>query len=350
MGSFLEDVFSPASGLSDLSGGDDAVFGTKPKIAPFVPIDTSAEVGKAIDTNVANFDAITAYLNKLAPGFTDLLTKGLGTSSDLLGVGTTLLHGEIPDDVKDQVLRSAAFTSLMGGYGGTPMSKALAARDLGLTSLNLLQTGAGLIGAGGNAAQLWTNQAEQAYSPFTISAPFQTSVTAGNNAGEQATEQFKFNVAAAPDPAALAKFNTNVAIGQQLVGVVGGVLGGSGGGSTAAPTGSANWSLIGGAGNQPAFQYNSATGQYQAVPAAQPVGAWGYSDARLKRIVKFIRTSGMGIKVYRFLYRASALWFEGVVAQQVQRVCPDAVFRDHDGYLRVDYSRLDVRPRLVMEG
>lgn len=274
MGSFLEDVFSPASGLSDLSGGDDAVFGTKPKVAPFVPIDTSAEVGKAIDANVTNFDAITAYLNKLVPGFSDLLAKGLGTSSDLLDVGSTLLHGEIPDDVKDQVLRSAAFSSLMGGFSGTPMSKALAARDLGLTSLNLLQTGAGLIGAGGNTAQLWTNQAEQAYSPFAISAPFQTSVTAGNNAGQQAYEQFKNNVAAAPDPAALAKFNTNVAIGQQLVGVAGSVLGGSGGGSTAQPTTGSNWSLIGGAGNQPAFQYNPQTGQYQAVPAATPV--WGY--------------------------------------------------------------------------
>ncbi len=98
--SFLNDIFSPAGGLADLSGGADKVFGTKPQIAPFTPIDTGTQVSDAITANSDNFDAITKYLDSVVPGFSDILTQGLGDTSTLLGQGEQLAQGQIPDDVK----------------------------------------------------------------------------------------------------------------------------------------------------------------------------------------------------------------------------------------------------------
>lgn len=180
-----------------------AVFGKKPAIAPFVPTDLGAEAGKAVDANSANFDSITEYLNKIVPGFSDILSKGLSNTS-------SELSGELPDDVKAQIMRSSAFQSLEGGFAGTGMAHGLTARDLGIASLNLTQTGA-------NAAQQWAGLAEQAYSPFAVSTSEQAATTAANNAGTQATTQFGFNTVAAPNPAAAGIFNYQTAQQQQTL-------------------------------------------------------------------------------------------------------------------------------------
>lgn len=337
---FVEDIFSPASGLADLSGGSNAVFGTKPKVAPFTPVSLDEATKTTLGINEGNFGDIIKYLNQVVPGFSDLLQSGSDASKELLTQGETLASGQIPSDVMSSVERSSAFQSLQGGFSGSPMGRALSARDLGLTSLNLINQGAGLIGQGSNAAQLWTQLAEGAVSSFVTSTSQEAAVEAANNAGKQATDQYQFNVNAAPDPAALGKFNTNVAIGQQLVGVAGGILGGGSGGAghSAAPVGSTNW------------QYNPTTGSFsqaQAQPASS-VGS-GWSDARLKKILKFVGKTAMGLKVYLFRYRNSPTIFQGLVAQQVQRVVPEAV-HEHDGFLRVRYELLDVRPRIVALG
>jgi hypothetical protein len=64
-------------------------------------------------------------------------------------INEALMSGEIPKDVADQLKRSAAFTSVMGG-GGAGTQRALTARDLGTTSLQLQQQGM-------TGAQNWTN-------------------------------------------------------------------------------------------------------------------------------------------------------------------------------------------------
>lgn len=265
--SFLEDVFSPAAGMADLAGGDKSVFGTKPKVAPFVPVKLPEETGKAIAGNVENFDAINAFLNKVVPGFTDTLTQGLGISKEEMAASMPLLKGEIPQDVLDQVGRTSAFKSLQGGYGGTPMAQANAARNYGLTSLDLIGKGAELAAAGQNSAQMWTDLAEKAFSPWTVSTSQQAALTGINLTGEQQTQQLLNNIRAAPDPAALAKYNTNIAIGQQLVGIVGGLLGGGMGGggqqsTTAPPAQAAQWT------------YNPSTNAFEQKPNV--AGAWGY--------------------------------------------------------------------------
>jgi hypothetical protein len=106
---------SIASATANESGGKKAVFGSKPGVADFVPIDIGAEIDKATTANLSNADRIGALLNKIAPGFTDNIGK-------IMKQGGSLLSGEIPQDVQDQIQRSSAYQSLSGGFAGSGMS------------------------------------------------------------------------------------------------------------------------------------------------------------------------------------------------------------------------------------
>jgi hypothetical protein len=311
-------------------GGADKVFGTKPKVAPFVPVDLSDETGTALAGNLENADSITKFLNTIVPGFSDILGTGLDNT-------LSELRGEIPQDVQDEVYRSSAFKSLMGGFGGTGMGKALAARDFGLTSLNMTQLG-------NNSAQLWTKLAEEAYSPWLVGTSEQAAATAANNAGKQATDQFQFNVDAAPDPGALGTFNLDAALGQQMLSFgmasAGGAMGGGGGGSSKgyqAP--------------MPGYSYDPLSGRYTSTgPASTDWRANAvsgpYSDRRLKRDYILIGQSPDGHNVYEFSYDkpegAGVIRFIGVMADEVMEITPEAVGM-FGGWLCVDYSQLDVK-------
>jgi hypothetical protein len=69
---------------------------------------------------------------------------------------------------------------------------------------------------------------------------------------------------------------------------------------------------------------------------------WGIncSDMRLKRDIVQIGRLSNGIGVYRYKYKWSGQLYVGVLAQEVQRVMPEAVAAGPDGYLRVDYAKL----------
>lgn len=193
------------------------IYGTKPKVADYENVNLTAEQRKALEGNLANFDLI-AQLSKdysalsmqqmdtLMPGYSGLLASGAKTSQSILDAAAPLLKGEIPQDVQDKVLRSSAYQSLMGGYAGSGMSKALTARDLGRTSLDLLNQGTAMGTAGGNSAQLWSNMARgNMLNPgsMLIDPAMQAGITTQNNMANQAVQQFRYNVAAAPDPAAM---------------------------------------------------------------------------------------------------------------------------------------------------
>lgn len=178
----------------DAAGGKDAVFGTKPGVAEYTPTDLGAEAKKAVAVNTANMPEIQALLEKILPGW-DAMTKQ-GSKNTL-----ALLRGELPQDVQDKVRRNSAFRAFSGGYGGSGMAKALTARDLGRTSLDLMQVGE-------NSAQRWAALTQGSVAPYTIRADQQADATFKNNLYKQATEQFKYNVIAAPDPGAAGMFNT----------------------------------------------------------------------------------------------------------------------------------------------
>jgi hypothetical protein len=67
------------------------------------------------------------------------------------------------------------------------------------------------------------------------------------------------------------------------------------------------------------------------------------SDIRLKRDIAPLRRLDNGLELYRFRYLWSDTTYVGVMAQEVERVRPDAVMRGADGYLRVNYDALGLR-------
>lgn len=71
------------------------------------------------------------------------------------------------------------------------------------------------------------------------------------------------------------------------------------------------------------------------------VGAYNagfFSDAQLKENLKLIGTSPSNINIYSFNYKGNKDKYQGVIAQEV----PWASIKHDNGYLLVDYSKLDV--------
>ncbi len=115
----------------------------------FNPIDPTAEAGKAITGNIANFDnssklagmantfnmdQLQSMLRKAIPGY-DQMTQQAGKNIN------SEMAGQLPSDVANQISRTAAQRSVSGGFAGSGFANNLQARDLGLTSLNLTQQG-----------------------------------------------------------------------------------------------------------------------------------------------------------------------------------------------------------------
>ena len=51
-----------------------------------------------------------------------------------------------------------------------------------------------------------------------------------------------------------------------------------------------------------------------------------------------------GLELYRFRYKGSdPTEYVGVMAQEVQKIEPSAVWRDHSGYLVVNYDRIGLK-------
>jgi hypothetical protein len=214
-------------GAASIGGGLLAA-GKKPKIPAFKPIDFEAEQKQAIQQNIAALQPATelaqkttaaeqtqleAQLRRAIPGYDQLVSQaGKNISASL--------RGEIPTDVQQQIQRSTAGRALAGGFGGgTGFGRALTARDLGLTSLQLQNQGLA-------QAQNFIQQ-QRAFGmvqPFSVSSMFITPAQRVNALQNQQTAQYNRDLAAAqvaamPDP-------KMAAIGGGLQSM-GGVIGGS---------------------------------------------------------------------------------------------------------------------------
>jgi hypothetical protein len=231
------DLFNALSNWAvDEAGGPDRVFGTKPGTAPYSETDLGAEANKAVKANTANYDDILKLLDRMIPNYSESLKQG--------GKNTlSLLRGELPADVESAVKRSAAFKSLAGGFSGSPMSRALTARDFGKTSLDLMQLG-------GNSAQLWTSLAQSSAKPFMVTAPDQAEAGFRNNLYRQITEQNRLNVLSAPDPGAAGIFNLQTAMGAMAASFgMGSAMGAQSGSNAIAAANARNPQNQGGMGN-----------------------------------------------------------------------------------------------------
>ena len=155
-------------------------------------IPQASQLASAI--NLFNRSEATKSLEASTPGATDVLKKGTEQLA-------AFIRGEIPKDVSDQVAQQSAERALGGGFGGSGAAKALTARDLGLTSLNLVQQGL-------STAEQWLSGAQQLTQPggyFDVSGMLVTPGQGLQIATEERNAQFqrdllKAQVDAAPDP------------------------------------------------------------------------------------------------------------------------------------------------------
>ena len=67
------------------------------------------------------------------------------------------------------------------------------------------------------------------------------------------------------------------------------------------------------------------------------------SDYRLKHAIVLLKHLANGLNLYRYRYLWSDTEYVGVMAQEVEKTRPDAVVQGADGYLRVDYVRLNMQ-------
>jgi outer membrane protein OmpA-like peptidoglycan-associated protein len=75
-------------------------------------------------------------------------------------------------------------------------------------------------------------------------------------------------------------------------------------------------------------------------------GGWS-SDRRLKRHIAKLGRSPDGHTIYSFQYVWGGPFYVGVMAQEIAPVVPEAILYDAEGFLMVDYDRIDVTPMLL---
>lgn len=165
------------------------------------------------------------------PGYAKLRDKGTDVISDLVA-------GKIPDDVRDAIGRNTAGRSVYGGYGGTGMGRNLTARDLGLTSLDMMTKGL-------DSATKWIGMSRTLaptmdITKMFITPEFQTQFESGERDKRLGYKNTKRQFEYAVDP--MRAVESDVAgiadvVGTALmaymgggVGAIGGMAGGAGGG------------------------------------------------------------------------------------------------------------------------
>lgn len=93
------------------------------------------------------------------------------------------------------------------------------------------------------------------------------------------------------------------------------------------------------------------TGYWDAKGAknTRPSGAYGGgSDIRLKENIIKIGNSPSGIGIYEWNYKSAPnSRYQGVMAQEVMQIVPEAVYAEEDGFLSVYYDMIDVDMKLV---
>lgn len=93
--------------------------------------------------NRFNQSELESLLESSIPGYREAQAQRTGTSM-------RLMRGELPPDVEEAVFRRSAGRAVGGGFGGSMAGRNLTARDLGRTSLDLMNLGqqqfAGILG------------------------------------------------------------------------------------------------------------------------------------------------------------------------------------------------------------
>lgn len=166
-------------------------FGGKPKVPAFTPVNAQdvqaatisgntaalpATIAQTSAINAAQFANIDKLLADATGGYYNRIKTSIGKNT------ADLVAGVIPQDVSNAVRTNAASRSLYGGFGGSGMGANLTARDLGLTSLDL-------IGRGIGAATRWMSAVNNIYQPVSVGAMFARNTISPEFGIQQAVEE-----------------------------------------------------------------------------------------------------------------------------------------------------------------
>ena len=221
-----------------------ALFGSKPVVPNLPRVSLAGEQAASIaanqaalpasealasSTNAFNQQQLTQMLNTMIPGFSS-------QSAQMSKNTSALLSGEIPADVSEAISQSGSARALGGGYAGSGSGRNLVARDLGLTSLNLMNEGQ-------KSLESWTGEMSRIAEPgqYNVEKAFVNPEQMYQSTNEQNIQQFQRNMTqnqidAAPDPVAAGVLNTTMSLLQSVRG-----------GSSSGPTINTNpWGGMGG--------------------------------------------------------------------------------------------------------
>lgn len=202
------------------------IFGDKVKVPKFKEIDPDAEIQKAFDSikeqlpeaqqltrNISEADADTqmAVLEKIAPGTAEnirLQTKNIQAG----------LRGELPEDVRNLIIDRSAIQSQFGGYSGSQAAGYNQLRNLGLTSLQRMDTA---MNQGAQALAQYSSMVPRTSVGSMFMMPNQRIALAQGERNQQFQRDYAAaQVAAQPDPVTSAMAGTVA----KAAGVLGGGL------------------------------------------------------------------------------------------------------------------------------
>lgn len=138
-----------SAGAGSALGFLGGLLGEDVEVPQVKPIQTSEELSKAAAANLGvlgQAEQLAAQVNK---GAQQRLLESLQAAIPGYGqmVGKTAeniqanLSGQIPEDVQRAIQRAGAAKAVAGGFAGSQFGRNLTARDLGLTSLQLMNQG-----------------------------------------------------------------------------------------------------------------------------------------------------------------------------------------------------------------
>ena len=248
----------------------------------------SASANEAFDLNRQNFPRIRRLGNR----YNDLLqdqTFGLYSRLDPNFLNTQqaegrniydLSRGVLPQDVTDSIFRNNAEKFIGVGTPGTGLASSGTARDLGLTSLDLIGRGAAM---NTNAVQRWQSLANRQFDPsaflFTPAQLVSLDDSRTNSIFQRNLGQYgaQSGIESALGQARLGSTSFDneqmAALIDSITGAasggVGGFLGGMGGGGAKPPSGAGGFSSMGGAQSAAPYTNVFSSNNFGYVPVAQ---------------------------------------------------------------------------------
>lgn len=195
---FAEKLFSGGSGKD--------IYGSKPKIPTLETLEESqktavkanvasfADIAKlAVTTDEFNQTQLEALLDRTLPGARETIRENI----------VSRLKGEIPEDVRQAIARGNS-ERFAGVFAGSNFARSREAKQLGLTSLDLIDSGL-------SSAESWLAYAKAP--TFDVTSMFITPAMQQVAAGSQFERNLlEAKVQAAPDPVARGRFDTTMAL------------------------------------------------------------------------------------------------------------------------------------------